>query len=393
MKMRMSVLLSYLCFFRVLVAFSQPYQVGHISASFVDATRSNRTVPAEIYYPADVAGDNAPFAASYVGKAPVIAFGHGFVMTQDAYANVRDVVVSNGYIIAFPTSEGSFSPAHSAFGRDLVFVLRQVDGLGMVSSSVLFNKVDAANCVMGHSMGGGAALLAASYDSYIKSIVTFAAAETSPSAISAAATVSVPALVFAGENDCVTPPSTNQQPMYTGLASACKQYIGIKGGSHCQMAGSSITCSFGEASCSPAPTITRGEQHAKLAQYLVPWLNYTLKGNCPDGAYFDATAPVDANISYTANCMLCSSSSVSHLPVDAGVRVHPNPVRGKVWFTFARPGSAVISLYSAIGQKVFESSVASDMELSVPGFPAGVYIYSVERHGEGPVRGTLLLLD
>lgn len=393
MKSRISVLVSILCFSGVVAAFAQPYQVGHISTSFVDPTRSNRTVPVEIYYPADVAGDNTPFAAGYAGKAPAIAFGHGFVMTQDAYANVRDVVVSNGYIIAFPTTEGTFSPSHSAFGRDLAFVLRQVEGLGMVSSSVLFSKVDAANCVMGHSMGGGAAFLAASYDSYVKSIVTFAAAETSPSAISAASAVSIPALVFAGENDCVTPPSTNQQPMYSGLASACKQYIGIKGASHCQMAGSSTTCNFGEASCSPAPAITRTEQHAKLAQYLVPWLNYSLKGSCSDGTAFDASATADAAISYTANCTLCSSSSIPRLPANAGVQVLPNPARGKVWCSFTGAGSAVFSLYSTLGQKVFESVVANEEELNLPRFPAGVYIYSVERQGGVPVRGSITLLD
>jgi len=47
------------------VAYGQPYQVGHLTKTFTDAARSNRSVPVEIYYPADVAGDNKPFAAAY----------------------------------------------------------------------------------------------------------------------------------------------------------------------------------------------------------------------------------------------------------------------------------------------------------------------------------------
>lgn len=379
--------------FYAMFASAQAYQVGHISFTFIDAERSNRSVPVEIYYPADAAGDDVPFASTYSGKAPYISFGHGFVMTQDAYVNVRELLVKNGYIVAFPTTEGSFSPSHSSFGRDLAFVLREVANLGTMSSSVLFNKVDTANCVMGHSMGGGAAFLAASYDPQIKSIVTFAAAETSPSAISAAATISLPALVFAGENDCVTPPSVHQQPMYAALSSACKQYISVKGGSHCQMAAPSITCSFGESTCTPAPSVTREEQHAKLASYLVPWLNYTLKRNCADGAAFDVALTTDAGISYASNCSLCSSSSVLSAPSRSNVSVYPNPSRQYLTFSFAHNGPTTISLFSPIGQKVYEATVDGDTQLSTAGFAAGVYSYSIERSEEPPVRGAVVLID
>ena len=34
------------------VAYGQPYQVGHITKTFTDVARSNRSVPVEIYYPA-----------------------------------------------------------------------------------------------------------------------------------------------------------------------------------------------------------------------------------------------------------------------------------------------------------------------------------------------------
>jgi len=53
-------------------------------------------------------------------------------------------------------------------------------------------------------------------------MITFAATETSPSAISAARNINIPSLVFSADEDCVTPPATNQLPVYDSLTSNCK---------------------------------------------------------------------------------------------------------------------------------------------------------------------------
>lgn len=359
------------------MAYGQPYQVGHITKTFTDVARSNRSVPVEIYYPADVAGDNKPFAAAYPGKAPVISFGHGFVMTYDAYANIRDAVVTNGYIIAFPTTEGSFSPSHSEFGKDLAFVLREVTALGTETTSILYGKTDTNNCVMGHSMGGGAAFLARSYDPSIKAMVTFAAAETTPSAITAASSVNAPSLVFAGENDCVTAPATNQRPMYDALTASCKHYITIKGGSHCQMAGASTTCSFGEATCTPAPGITRAAQHATINKYLVPWLNYTLKGNCAAGTTFETDLAADAAVTSAKNCTLCSTTGVEVGGLATRLLVYPNPASDKIIVQSDREVVSRIVISQVTGRVVYDGSFSGTTTISTSSFPAGVYLYRI----------------
>src|SRR6188508_3157933 len=82
--------------------FAQPFQIGHTTITFIDTSRNNRTIPTEVYYPADVAGTNVPLTISTNAKFPVISFGHGFVMTWDAYQNIWDAVVPEGFIIAFP---------------------------------------------------------------------------------------------------------------------------------------------------------------------------------------------------------------------------------------------------------------------------------------------------
>jgi hypothetical protein len=357
--------------------FAQPYQIGHITATFIDAGRSGRSVSTEIYYPADVAGDDVTFSSAISGKVPAISFGHGFVMTYDAYFNIRNAVVANGYIIAFPTTEGSFSPSHDEFAKDLAFVLKSVALLGSTSSSVLYDKVDTMNCVMGHSMGGGAAFLAAAADNTIKSIATMAAAETTPSAIAASAAVVAPGLVFAGINDCVCPPATNQLPMYSGLASSCKQYIGIIGGSHCQMANSSVTCSFGEATCTPAPTISVAVQQAVIDTYLVPWLNYHLKGDCTAGSHFDAKLVADAAIDYQKNCSLCATGSVAGTGANPVVRVYPNPCRDALHVSLPSGKHYRLSILTMAGTQVYSGELDTDAVIPLHGIANGVFLYQL----------------
>jgi predicted dienelactone hydrolase len=60
---------------------AQPYEIGHSSTSFTDGARG-RNVTVEIYYPADNPGQNQPVSS---GSFPVLVFGHGFLMTWQAY--------------------------------------------------------------------------------------------------------------------------------------------------------------------------------------------------------------------------------------------------------------------------------------------------------------------
>jgi pimeloyl-ACP methyl ester carboxylesterase len=366
-----------------------PYQIGHITVTFIDSARSARPVPTEIYYPADVAGDNVSFTTAIPGKTPSISFGHGFVMTYDAYFNVRDAVVGAGYIIAFPTTEGTLSPSHDAFGKDLAFVLRKLRTLGATTTSVLYNHVDTMNCVMGHSMGGGAAFLGAATDGSIKSLATLAPAETTPSAIGAAATLSLQAMVFAGLNDCVTPPAANQLPMYNSLTSACKHYIGITGGSHCQMALTSPTCSFGEATCTPAPAITRSAQHAVIESYLLPWLDRTLRANCVAGARFDSLLATDPATTFLKNCTLCPPTGIyATNTLTKPTSIFPNPCRNEI--TVTPTGlHTTITIYTLMGTTVLKAEIAQQSKILLTNIAAGTYIYEITGEGESQ-RGVLV---
>ncbi len=269
-------------------AFSQ-YQIGHTTLTFNDPARSGgfgsgggpgRQIQTEVYYPSFTAGENTAVAA--FPDFPVIVFGHGFAMSWDAYQNIWEHLVPKGYILAFVRTEGSLIPApsHGDFGEDLALVATKMLALNGTAGSPFYGNVRQKVVIMGHSMGGGATMLAASNNTNIAGIVGFAPAETSPTAIGVCGNITVPALIFSGSSDGVTPPAENHLPMYQGLASTCKSYVSITGGAHCYFANANLNCDFGESTSSQGISISRAEQQQLTYTLLDPWLQYILGEDC-----------------------------------------------------------------------------------------------------------------
>jgi dienelactone hydrolase len=160
----------------------------------------------------------------------------------------------------------------------LAFVVDALQAAGAATGNALFGKIAPQSAVMGHSMGGGATFLSVQHSSNITGIVPLAPAETNPSAIAAAGGITVPALVIAGEEDCVTPPGSNQLPMYTALQSDCKFYVQFDGASHCQFAENAALCRTGEVFvCIGRTFISLSAQEARTLAVLVPWLEVVLQ--------------------------------------------------------------------------------------------------------------------
>lgn len=261
-------------------------QVGHTTFTFNDPTRtggfgsgggSGRQIQTEIYYPAATTGDNV---AIIPGEYPVIVFGHGFVMSWDAYANIWEHYTSLGYIVAFPRTEGGILPNHGDFGMDLSLIANSIAQLNTTVSSVLYGSISPNTAIVGHSMGGGATILAGANNTTIKAVVGLAPAETNPSAIAAAALVNVPALILSGSEDGVTPPDEHHVPIYDALVSSCKSFGSITGGGHCYFANTNTNCDFGELTTIFNVTINRAQQHARTFMVLDPFLAYHLKEDC-----------------------------------------------------------------------------------------------------------------
>jgi predicted dienelactone hydrolase len=269
--------------FALTAAQAQPFAIGSTNLTFTDPSRGGRSIPCEVYYPATTAGANVPVAA---GAFPVLAFGHGFVMTVGAYANFRQAFVPEGYILVLPTTEGGFAPSHGDFGLDLAFAITAMQAEGATSGSPFFGHVFSTAAVMGHSMGGGASFLAAGGAPAITTVVNYAAAETNPSAGAAAGSAAMPTLVFSGSEDCVVPATGNQQDMYSASASTCKAFVSITGGGHCQFADNSFTCSFGELTCGGPGSISRATQQDVAQDLTLLWLKRYLKDDPAAGLAF-----------------------------------------------------------------------------------------------------------
>lgn len=357
--------------------FAQTFQIGHRQQSFSDADRNGRQVNFELYYPSETAGDNVPPAT---GQFPVLVFGHGFVMPWSVYGFYWQSLVPQGYIMAFPGTEGSFVPSHQNFGQDLAFLCRKLREEGGNPQSALFNHVTDKCAVMGHSMGGGASFLAMQSDTSITAMVTLAAANTNPSSITAAASVQRPSLVISGANDCVAPPNVHQVPMYSSLAATEKTLVSIIGADHCQFAASNFNCNFGQSTCSPQAGISRQEQQNLTLSCLLPWLNFYLKNQCEAGIQFqDLLAASAGIITQQASPLSCNTTFGNQKKRQKKLRVFPNPARDFIQLK-KTDGMVpeILRIRDVFGKEFLGTRLVSEQEhIDISTLPAGCYFLSL----------------
>jgi alpha-beta hydrolase superfamily lysophospholipase len=290
------------CFIIQSVAFAQSYKVGHTVIVFNDAARDKRKIQTDVYYPAEVSGENVPIGGNASTQFPVVIIGHGFVMSTASYENIYSKLAAEGYIVALPRTESSLTPNQVSFAKDLAFLVNAIQGQSAMKNTVFTGKVNSKSCVIGHSMGGGCAVLAGIYNPNITTLIGLAPAETNPSCIEAASRVYIPTLILTGSNDCITPIDENSKPLYNALSANCKSMITIKGGSHCQFANSNANCNFGESTCSPAPAITRAVQQSISMHYMLLWLDYKLKNDCNARFTFEEDLETAIDVTYLQNC-------------------------------------------------------------------------------------------
>ncbi len=368
-------------------------QIGHTTVTFIDSLRNNRQIATEIYYPATSAGNNTPIAA---GVFPLITFGHGFVMVWSAYQNFWDSLVPEGYILAFPTTEGSFSPSHADFGKDLKFLIAKIQSSG-VGAVIPSASVGTTSAIMGHSMGGGCSFLAAENNLMITTMVSFASANTNPSSITASQQVSVPTLLFSGTNDCVTPPSQHQNIMYDSTAAAFKTQVNITGGGHCFFANSNFNCTFGENTCSPSPTITRAEQQSVTNNFLKLWLAYFLKNDCQKAQDFQDSLSMSSKISYRQSQAIgCFTGITNSNLYPNSFKVFPNPFSTQTTLqTDILLHNATFTVYNCFGQTVREITNISGNTATFyrDNLPSGLYFIRLTQDNKQIETKKLIITD
>jgi len=268
------------------------FQVGTQSLSVQDPSRGNRNIGYEVCYPATSAGANTPVAA---GQFPVIVFGHGFGIAVSEYDVWCNAYAAKGYIIAFPTTEGSVFPFpnHGEFSADMSFLIDHLLG----ASTPFPGSILGTSAIMGNPN--------------ITTMVTLAAAETNApvSSIGAAPNITIPTLTLAGTSDCVVMNGGAPIDMYTALPAApYHAYIDIIGGSHCQFGAASgfSICTTGEFCGGFIPI---ADQHNQMLTTTCLWMDYYLKDDCQ--AFLDLQTYIDTNEGSLHNSMEMGTEPVT----------------------------------------------------------------------------------
>lgn len=299
------------------------YDIIHYSDTFIDQSRGNRQIPVEIYYP----------SADSLLSFPVIVFGHGWLMSYSAYQQLAGDLCSYGFIIVFPTSEGGLFPNHNNFGLDINFVGQMILQENTDETSNLYNIVDSTFIAMGHSMGGGCSVLASSGNNFFSGLITFAAAETNPSAIAAGSNVTCPSLTFSADNDWIAPPETNQIPIYDNLSSSLKYYINVFNESHTGLTSNAIV-----------PFI------------IIPFINYLSCGNQLYLAEFDHrldSLSFNGLLNYESENYSCVDDLVEGFISFKSI-IYPNPANGRttIQYYLNDQSRITISIFDILGRRI-----------------------------------------
>jgi dienelactone hydrolase len=315
---------TYLLIFIIYLSVLSGFEVEQIQLIFIDEERDNRQIPTEIFYPVE-----SGYRQVREGSFPYIIFGHGWLMNYTYYENMVNEFVPQGWIMAFPRTEEGMFPEQEEFALDLIFLGKQMLVETTVPESQLFGMVDSLAVVMGHSMGGGCSVLAAaSSENPYSSIVTFAAAETEPSAIDSAYDILIPSLTFSASEDNITPPATNQMPIYENMDSNYKSYVALLGESHLGITNNAIGYSI-----------------------LNSWLQFVLMNE--PVSYFEETLQLhEAQISYLIENNLSDTNQENIPVVDFLLQNYPNPFNPSTTICFYLKD---INLEEAINLHIYNS--------------------------------------
>ncbi len=363
--------------------FSQPFNVGHTSLSFDDPARSNRSVSTEIYYPALTTGDDVAVAN---GAFPYIVFGHGFLMGASDYTNISDSLVSKGFIVIYVTTESTiFTSNHENYRLDLSFISGFFYYLNSNVSSMFYGKIIDKKAIMGHSMGGGCTVLAAQNNLNVNTIICLSPmGTTTPSAISNADLVTVPALIIGASGDSVCPANSMGIPIYDSLSSTCKVFLSITGGGHCLFGNNSNgACSFGESSSGSTITITSEQQNDVTLDFITNWLNFYLKDNISSRVLFFDSLQTSPRITYMSSCNTNEILQQANNKFNINYFIENNNLQ--IGINNVIENNISIEIYNLLGQNQtckfeksynkIEESITGNINLSE--IPSGMYILSI----------------
>ncbi|OIR40707.1 alpha/beta hydrolase [Corynebacterium sp. NML140438] len=144
-------------------------------------------LPGKVYTPAE--GKNLP----------AVAFGHDWRQSVDDYHGTLRHLASWGIAVAAPDTEKGWRPDHAGFAADLETALQILTGVRLGNGKISIHPQRLG--VVGHGMGGGAAVLAAVENPKVQAVAAIYPANVAPSAVEAARRALRPGLIIGPGED------------------------------------------------------------------------------------------------------------------------------------------------------------------------------------------------
>ncbi|SFQ25843.1 Chlorophyllase enzyme [Amycolatopsis arida] len=170
---------------------------------------------------------------------PAVAFGHGWLQPARRYLGLLRHLASWGVVAAAPDTQRGPVPSHRLFAADLRDTLEMVTTVRLGPSGI---SVDPERLgLAGHSVGGGAAVLAAAQEGgpAARCVATVAATQTLPPATDAAGRLDVPGLHLVADDDLVAPAVANGEAIASAWGGpvrlrtlAKSSHLGVTEGGH-----------------------------------------------------------------------------------------------------------------------------------------------------------------
>lgn len=203
-----------------------------IDLELTDPARPDRTVRAKFCMPSSTSS-NETF--------PLYIFGHGAGCVAEDYEYFCDTAATALVYQkspAGPIFPVDFDSPNAAI--DMKFLSTQLIELANTdTSSPLYGRLDGTVVIGGHSMGGGATVLATGKENASPDALALFAPGlyTKPDATEFLPNIQAPTLIVSGSMDCGSNALDKQaQPAFDGLSSEQKVLVVLKGANHCQWA-------------------------------------------------------------------------------------------------------------------------------------------------------------
>ncbi len=215
-----------------------------------------------------------PLTLSFAAPSGAVVLVPGYTATQENYDWWGPALASLGIVVMIIDTNDprdTFQPRKAAHIAAVEFLKSENNN----SDSPISGKIDTSKlAIIGHSLGGGAALAAAEeLGSEIKAVIPLMpyCCELGQSFDGDYSGLTVPTLIIASSEDTVAPPATHARLLYDSIAdSTSKAYLEFAAGTH------------------NLPT-NGGTDLASQARFTFAWLKLQMDGNPAFAASFTGT--------------------------------------------------------------------------------------------------------